>query len=112
MAIYSAHKSFFRKVVRRVKDVLETVRKALEESGLPKCEVCERMGVSRLTLWRVLSEKRRLTVDFLYRLAAAIGCDPKTFLGQPRRVVAVKRKKNGGDETVKKDKRKRGGVAL
>jgi hypothetical protein len=49
-------------------------------------------------------------------LAAAIGCDPKTFLGQPRRVVAVKRKKNGGDETIKKDKRKnntkRKGVAL
>lgn len=95
-----------------MKDVLETVRKALEESGLPKCEVCERMGVSRLTLWRVLSGKRRLTVDFLYRLAVVLGCDPKTFLGQSRRLVAVKRKKNGGGETVKKDKRKRRDVAL
>jgi predicted XRE-type DNA-binding protein len=48
--------------------------KALEESGLPKSQLAERMGTSRAQLDRLLDpENPSVTLDTLARAAAALG---------------------------------------
>jgi transcriptional regulator with XRE-family HTH domain len=94
-----------------MKDVLSFLEAKIGESGLQKKEICKRIGKSPLTLWRILSGKRRLTVEFVLEMVNAIGREPGEFfcemlqqktLPSPRK----SRRKTGG-EPVKRNRRKR-----
>lgn len=101
-----------------MKDILDSLEMAIEKSGFSKQEICKRLGVSTLTLWRILRGKRKLTVDFMSKFAIVIGEDPREFLGEmlqqdaenptlPRESRPGERKRKTTPEPVKRARGKR-----
>lgn len=60
---------------------MEKAKKAILESGLTSQEIASRMGITYLTLWRILNGKRkRLPVDFISKMAVVLGKSPNELV--------------------------------
>ncbi|MEO0342354.1 MAG: helix-turn-helix transcriptional regulator [Pseudomonadota bacterium] len=61
----------------------ERIRQARENSGMTVNEVAERLGVSRVQVWRMENKAETITAERLFALADLYGVDPsKLFLGK------------------------------
>lgn len=58
----------------------ELMREALEALKLPVAQAAERMGVSRQTLYEVLSGENRVTAEMALRFGRLAGTEPSLYL--------------------------------
>ena len=59
--------------------LLQNINKAIDESGLSKQEVAERLGVNYSTIWRILNGQRGIKPEFIAELAYMTRRTPNDF---------------------------------
>ena len=55
------------------------IKEALKKRGLKQNDLAERMGINRVSLSRLLSDKNDMRISTLKKIADAIGCDVSEF---------------------------------
>ena len=55
------------------------IKEALKKRGLKQNELADRLGINRVSLSRLLSDKNDMRVSTMKKIADAIGCDVTEF---------------------------------
>lgn len=55
------------------------IKETLKQRGLTQNELAERLGINRVSLSRILSNKNDMRVSTIIKIADAIGCDVSEF---------------------------------
>ena len=55
------------------------IKEALKKRGLTQNELADRMGINRVSLSRILSNKNDMRISTIKKIADAIGCDVSEF---------------------------------
>ena len=55
------------------------IKEALKKRGLKQIDLAERLGINRVSLSRLLSDKNDMRVSTIKKIADAIGCDVAEF---------------------------------
>ena len=55
------------------------IKEALKKRGLKQIDLAERLGINRVSLSRLLSDKNDMRVSTIKKIAEAIGCDVAEF---------------------------------
>ena len=55
------------------------IKEALKQRGLTQNELADRLGINRVSLSRILSNKNDMRVSTITKIADAIGCDVTEF---------------------------------
>ena len=55
------------------------IKEVLKQRGLKQNELADRLGINRVSLSRLLSDKNDMRVSTLKKIADAIGCDVADF---------------------------------
>ena len=55
------------------------IKEALKKRGLKQNDLAERMGINRVSLSRLLSDKNDMRISTMKKIADAIGCDVSEF---------------------------------
>ena len=55
------------------------IKETLKQRGLTQNELAERLGINRVSLSRILSNKNDMRVSTITKIAEAIGCDVSEF---------------------------------
>ena len=55
------------------------IKETLKQSGLTQNELAERLGINRVSLSRLLSDKNDMRISTIKKIADAIGCDVTEF---------------------------------
>ena len=55
------------------------IKEALKKRGLKQNELAERLGINRVSLSRLLSDKNDMRISTIKKIADAIGCDVSEF---------------------------------
>ena len=55
------------------------IKETLKQRGLTQNELAERLGINRVSLSRLLSDKNDMRVSTIKKIADAIGCDVDEF---------------------------------
>ena len=55
------------------------IKETLKQRGLTQNELSERLGINRVSLCRLLSDKNDMRVSTMKKIADAIGCDVSEF---------------------------------
>ena len=55
------------------------ITEALKKRGLTQNELSERLGINRVSLSRLLSDKNDMRISTIKKIADAIGCDVAEF---------------------------------
>ena len=55
------------------------IKEALKKRGLKQNELADRLGINRVSLSRLLSDKNDMRVSTIQKIADAIGCDVAEF---------------------------------
>lgn len=55
------------------------IKETLKKRGLTQNELAERLGINRVSLSRLLSDKNDMRVSTIKKIADAIGCDVAEF---------------------------------
>lgn len=55
------------------------IKEALKQRGLKQNELADRLGINRVSLSRLLSDKNDMRVSTMKKIADAIGCDVAEF---------------------------------
>ena len=55
------------------------IKETLKQRGLTQNELAERLGINRVSLSRLLSDKNDMRVSTIKKIAYAIGCDVAEF---------------------------------
>ena len=55
------------------------IKEALKKRGLKQNELAERLGINRVSLSRLLSDKNDMRLSTIKKIADAIGCDVSEF---------------------------------
>lgn len=58
------------------------IKETLKKRGLTQNELAERLGINRVSLSRLLSDKNDMRVSTIRKIADAIGCDVSEFFTQ------------------------------
>ena len=58
------------------------IKEALKQRGLKQNELAERLGINRVSLSRLLSDKNDMRFSTIKKIADAIGCDVSEFFTQ------------------------------
>lgn len=58
------------------------IKEALKKRGLKQNDLAERLGINRVSLCRLLSDKNDMRVSTMKKIADAIGCDVTEFFTQ------------------------------
>ena len=55
------------------------IKEVLKQRGLKQNELAERLGINRVSLCRLLSDKNDMRISTIRKIADAIGCDVAEF---------------------------------
>ena len=55
------------------------IKEALKKRGLKQNDLAERLGINRVSLSRLLSDKNDMRISTIKKIADAIGCDVSEF---------------------------------
>ena len=55
------------------------IKEALKKRGLKQIDLAERLGINRVSLSRLLSDKNDMRLSTIKKIADAIGCDVTEF---------------------------------
>ena len=55
------------------------IKEALKQRGLKQNDLAERLGINRVSLSRLLSDKNDMRISTIKKIADAIGCDVSEF---------------------------------
>ena len=55
------------------------IKETLKQRGLTQNELAERLGINRVSLSRILSNKNDMRISTIKKIADAIGCDVAEF---------------------------------
>ena len=55
------------------------IKEALKQRGLKQNDLAERLGINRVSLSRLLSDKNDMRISTIKKIADAIGCDVAEF---------------------------------
>ena len=55
------------------------IKETLKQRGLTQNEIADRLGINRVSLSRLLSDKNDMRVSTIKKIADAIGCDVAEF---------------------------------
>ena len=55
------------------------IKEALKKRGLKQNDLAERLGINRVSLSRLLSDKNDMRISTIKKIADAIGCDVADF---------------------------------
>ena len=55
------------------------IKEVLKQRGLTQNELSERLGINRVSLSRLLSDKNDMRISTIKKIADAIGCDVTEF---------------------------------
>ena len=55
------------------------IKETLKQRGLTQNELAERLGINRVSLSRLLSDKNDMRISTIKKIADAIGCDVSEF---------------------------------
>ena len=55
------------------------IKEALKQRGLKQNELADRLGINRVSLSRLLSDKNDMRISTIKKIADAIGCDLSEF---------------------------------
>ena len=55
------------------------IKEALKKRGIKQNELADRLGINRVSLSRLLSDKNDMRISTLKKIADAIGCDVSEF---------------------------------
>ena len=55
------------------------IKETLKQKGLKQNELAERLGINRVSLSRILSNKNDMRISTIQKIADAIGCDVAEF---------------------------------
>ena len=55
------------------------IKETLKQKGLTQNELAERLGINRVSLSRLLSDKNDMRISTIQKIADAIGCDVAEF---------------------------------
>ena len=55
------------------------IKEALKKRGLKQNDLAERLGINRVSLCRLLSDKNDMRISTIKKIAEAIGCDVAEF---------------------------------
>ena len=55
------------------------IKETLKQRGLTQNELADRLGINRVSLCRLLSDKNDMRVSTIKKIAEAIGCDVAEF---------------------------------
>ena len=55
------------------------IKEALKKRGLKQNELADRLGINRVSLSRLLSDKNDMRISTMKKIADAIGCDVAEF---------------------------------
>ena len=55
------------------------IKEALKKRGLKQNDLADRLGINRVSLSRLLSDKNDMRVSTIKKIADAIGCDDAEF---------------------------------
>ena len=55
------------------------IKEALKKRGLKQIDLADRLGINRVSLSRILSNKNDMRVSTITKIAEAIGCDVAEF---------------------------------
>ena len=55
------------------------IKEALKKRGLKQNDLAERLGINRVSLSRLLSDKNDMRISTIKKIADAIGCDVAEF---------------------------------
>ena len=55
------------------------IKETLKQRGLKQNELADRLGINRVSLSRLLSDKNDMRISTLKKIADAIGCDVSEF---------------------------------
>ena len=55
------------------------IKETLKQRGLTQNELAERLGINRVSLSRLLSDKNDMRISTIKKIADAIGCDVAEF---------------------------------
>ena len=55
------------------------IKETLKQRGLTQNELAERLGINRVSLSRLLSDKNDMRISTIQKIADAIGCDVAEF---------------------------------
>ena len=55
------------------------IKEALKKSGLKQNDLADRLGINRVSLSRLLSDKNDMRISTIKKIADAIGCDVTEF---------------------------------
>ena len=55
------------------------IKETLKQRGLKQNDLAERLGINRVSLSRLLSDKNDMRISTLKKIADAIGCDVAEF---------------------------------
>ena len=55
------------------------IKEALKKRGLKQIDLAERLGINRVSLCRLLSDKNDMRISTIKKIADAIGCDVAEF---------------------------------
>ena len=55
------------------------IKETLKQRGLTQNELAERLGINRVSLSRLLSDKNDMRISTIKKIAEAIGCDLAEF---------------------------------
>ena len=58
------------------------IKEALKQRGLKQNDLAERLGINRVSLSRLLSDKNDMRISTIKKIADAIGCDVAEFFKQ------------------------------
>ena len=58
------------------------IKEALKQRGLKQNDLAERLGINRVSLSRLLSDKNDMRISTIKKIADAIGCDVAEFFSQ------------------------------
>ena len=58
------------------------IKEALKKRGLKQNDLADRLGINRVSLSRLLSDKNDMRVSTIKKIADAIGCDVAEFSHQ------------------------------
>ena len=58
---------------------MKQIKETLKQRGLTQNELAERLGINRVSLSRLLSDKNDMRISTIKKIADAIGCDVSEF---------------------------------
>ena len=62
------------------------IKETLKQRGLTQNELADRLGINRVSLSRLLSDKNDMRISTIKKIADAIGCDVTEFFTQTDKV--------------------------